>query len=79
MQYIILATPIIVALAALAFAMKQGFNKQAFFVAAGITMIINMFTIHHVTLFGFLCTLIIPLAAIYIGICLFLSIRERRE
>lgn len=60
-------------------AIKKGFNKQAFFVSAGVTMLINMFTMHDATWYGFLCTLTIPLAGIYVMICLGLSIKERRD
>lgn len=70
--------PPIAAIIVLIVAIKNGFNKQAFFVAAGITMLINMFTMHDATWYGFLCTLTIPLAGIYVLICLVLSIREHR-
>ncbi len=71
--------PPFLAIAVLVTAIINGFNKQAFFVAAGITMVINMFAMHYLTLYGFLCTLTIPLAGIYVAICLVLSIRERRD
>lgn len=79
MSYIIFFLPPAVAVIVLLIAIKNGFNKQAFMVAAGITMVINMFAIQRLTLYGLLCTLTVPLAAIYVLICLWLSIRERRE
>lgn len=74
----ILLVPPLAAIIVLIVAIKNGFNKQAFFVSAGITMLINMFTMHNATWYGFLCTLTIPLAGIYVLICLALSIKERR-
>lgn len=78
MSYILLFLPPVVAVAVLLVAIKNGFNKQAFMVSAGITMVINMFALSRLTLYGLLCTLTIPLAAIYVLLCLWLSIRERR-
>ncbi len=70
--------PPIVAITVLVVAIKKGFNKQAFVVSAGVTMLISMFTMHNATWYGFICTLTIPLAGIYVAICLGLSIKERR-
>lgn len=78
MSYILFFLPPVVAVAVLLVAIKNGFNKQAFMVSAGITMVINMFAMHKLTWYGLLCTLTIPLAAIYVLICLWLSVKERR-
>ena len=78
MRGILLLIPPAVAIAVLVIAIKKGFNKQAFMVSAGITMVINMFTIHNATWYGLMCTLTVPLAGIYVLICLFLSVMERR-
>lgn len=78
MSYILLFLPPAAAVIVLLAAMKSGFNKQAFMVSAGITMVFNMFMLHKLTLYGLLCTLTVPLAAIYVLLCLWLSIRERR-
>ncbi|SCJ82569.1 Uncharacterised protein [uncultured Eubacterium sp.] len=79
MSYIIFFLPPVAAMIVLLIAIKNGFNKQAFVVSAGITMVINMFAIHKLTWYGLICTLTVPLAAIYVLICLWLSIRERRS
>lgn len=76
--YLMLLLPII-AIIILIVAIRKGFSKQAFFVAAGITMVINMFAIHYVTWYGLLCTITIPFAAIYVLICLFISIKTHRN
>lgn len=76
---VLLLLPPAAAVIILIVAIKKGFNKQAFFVSAGVTMLINMFTMHDATWYGFLCTLTIPLAGIYVMICLGLSIKERRD
>jgi len=79
MGYVLFFLPPALALIAFIAAIKRGFNKAAFFVSAGITMIINMFAIHSLTWYGLICTLTIPFAGIYIVICLVLSIQEHRS
>ena len=79
MGYLLFFLPPALVLIVFIAAMKHGFNKAAFFVSVGITMIINMFAIHHLTWYGLLCTLTIPLAGIYVVICLVLSIQEHRS
>lgn len=79
MSYILFLLPPVVSIIVLIIAIKKGFNKSALYISIGITMLINMFAMHHLTLYGFLCTLTIPLTVIYLIICFFLSISERRE
>ncbi|TDP48637.1 hypothetical protein [Aminicella lysinilytica] len=79
MIYILMIIPPLAAIAALVAAVKKGFNKEAMIVAAVITMAINMFAIHKVTMYGLLCTVTIPLALAYVLICLALSIKENKE
>lgn len=79
MQYLLLFLPPAAAVAVLVIALRKGFNKQAFFVSAGITMVINMFAVHRLTIYGLICTLTLPLAGIYVAICLVLSVLERRS
>lgn len=79
MSYIVFFLPPVVAVIVLIIAVKNGFNKQAFMVSVGITMVINMFALNKLTWYGLLCTLTVPLAAIYVLICLWLSIKERRN
>ena len=67
MSYIVFFLPPVVAVIVLLVAIKNGFNKQAFMVSAGITMVINMFAMHKLTWYGLLCTLTVPLAAAYEG------------
>lgn len=78
MSYILFFLPPAAAVIVLIAALKSGFNKQAFLVSAGITMVINMFAIHSLSWYGLLCTLTLPLAGIYVAICLVLSLREHR-
>lgn len=77
MSYGLFLLPLL-ALIVLLIAIKNGFNKSAFIVSLGATMVINMFALHHLTWYGFLCTLTVPLAGLYVVICLALSIQERR-
>lgn len=79
MTYFLIFLPPVAAVAVLLVALKKGFNKQAFVVAAGIAMVIAMFAMHKLTLYGLICVLTIPLAVIYVAICLVLSLLERRE
>lgn len=79
MSYIVFFLPPLVAVIVLLVAMKNGFNKQAFMVSAGITMVINMFGLYKLTWYGLICTVTVPLAAVYVLICLWLSIKERRS
>lgn len=79
MAYVLMFLPPVAAIIILIVAIKKGFNKEAFFVSAGITMVINMFALNKLTIYGLLCTLTIPLSAIYVIICLFLSLREHRD
>lgn len=79
MRGILLLIPPAAAIIVLVIAIKSGFNKQVFMVSAGITMVINMFTIHTATWYSLICTLTIPLAAIYVVLALILSLIERRK
>jgi hypothetical protein len=58
-------------------AIKKDFQKPVFFVSVGVTMVIDMFLMKYLslTMYGFICILTVPLAVIYVLICLFLSIK----
>lgn len=77
-EFFIFLAPI-VAIAVLVIEFKKGFNKQALIVSAGITMVINMLLMERLSLYGFLFFLTVPLALIYIAICLILSVLERKS
>ena len=78
-SYFLLFLPPFLAIAVLVAALKNGFHKGAFFVSAGVTMVIAMFLMDKVSLYGLLCIITIPLATIYVVICLVLSLLERRR
>lgn len=77
-EFFIFLAPV-AAIIVLLVALKKGFNKSAFIVSAGITMVINMLLMEKLSIYGFICCLTIPLAVIYVLICLALSIMERRK
>ncbi len=77
-EFFIFLAPV-AAVIVLLIALKKGFNRQAFIVSAGITMVINMLLMERLSMYGFIFFLTVPLAVIYVVICLVLSLVEKKS
>lgn len=77
-EFFIFLAPV-AAVIVLLIALKKGFNRQAFIVSAGITMVINMLLMERLSMYGFIFFLTVPLAVIYVVICLVLSLVENKS
>lgn len=77
-EFFIFLAPV-AAVIVLLIALKKGFNRQAFIVSAGITMVINMLLMERLSMYGFIFFLTVPLAVIYVVICLVLCLVEKKS
>lgn len=63
--------PPLIAGGALIYALKKEYQQNTLFLAAGITMVITMLTMEHLTLIGFFSLILISLSVCYIALLLF--------
>lgn len=75
-----MAAPIIVSVAVLLYALKNGFNKVALYISAAVSMVIAMFIMRNsCTWYALVTALTVPLALCYVLICLGITLLESRR
>ena len=75
---ILYCAPIVLSVVALIFCLIKGFNKVAFFTSAAVPMVIEMFVVKYVSnsWYMFLFSLFVPMAVLYTGFSLYMSLKE---
>ena len=75
---ILYCAPIVLSVVTLIFCLIKGFNKVAFFTSAAVSMVIEMFVVKYVSnsWYMFLFSLFVPMAVLYTGFSLYMSLKE---